>query len=308
MVIVEAGVDARPKDVLEQVPCVVKGVRMNPIAEHAAFEDNVHLSCAEITWDEAGQWDSDTTVCGWILRMAGRYPQRSPIGICDQIRITPANPNRGYRAPEVIRELGIPTTDSRIRSAGPKDAHHPGRLHNVQIVAADQVVEGAGILPPRVISPKQPDFRLRRRTNRAVYFAQGTSQIVIVDPFLASDRLWSVRKKLRVTGHSERAHLREPRRRGRTEFWRRGLPSARSTPGGIRNVGFEAVARSLGDQGGSRGFTYSDAGGLRSGAPAKLAQRGHKLRLKFGSLALTVSDHDAVCRSDAGTCLGTAPP
>src|SRR5260370_42396202 len=100
MVIVEARVDARPKDLLEQVTRIVECVGMNTVGERQAIDHDVYFSCSEVVPDQAGHRSRNTSVCRRIFRMVGRNPQRCPVRICDQIWIPPADTNGGYGAPE----------------------------------------------------------------------------------------------------------------------------------------------------------------------------------------------------------------
>src|ERR1700676_3939669 len=120
MVIVEARIDSRPKDLLEQVTCIVECVGMDTVGKRQAIDHDVYLSCPEVVPDQAGRCSRNTSVCRRIFRMVGRYPQWCPVRVCDQIRIPPASRNGGYWTPEVVGKLGVPAADRGIRDAGPK--------------------------------------------------------------------------------------------------------------------------------------------------------------------------------------------
>jgi len=90
MVIVEARIDARPKDLLEQVTRVVECVGMDTVGKRQAIDHDVYLSCSEVIPDQASHSSRNTSVCRRIFRMVGRDPQRCPVRICDQIRIPSA--------------------------------------------------------------------------------------------------------------------------------------------------------------------------------------------------------------------------
>src|SRR6266478_5732067 len=119
MVIVEARIYARPKDLLEQVTCVFERVGMDTVNKRQSIDHDMYLSCSEVVPDQAGRCSRDTSVCRRIFRMVRRDPQRCPVRICDQIRIPPAGRNGGYWTPEVVGKLGVPAADRGIRDAGP---------------------------------------------------------------------------------------------------------------------------------------------------------------------------------------------
>src|SRR5260370_35509456 len=63
MVIVEARIDARPKDLLEQVTCIVECMGMNTVGKRQAIDHDVYLSCSEVVPDQAGHRSRNTSVC-----------------------------------------------------------------------------------------------------------------------------------------------------------------------------------------------------------------------------------------------------
>jgi hypothetical protein len=70
MAIVKTSVDARPKDLFEQVTRVVEGVRMNTIAEGQAVYNDVHLARPKVIPDQAGNYPRNAPVRRRIFRVA----------------------------------------------------------------------------------------------------------------------------------------------------------------------------------------------------------------------------------------------
>ena len=111
MAIVEASVDACQEDLVEEVACIVEGMCVEAVAECKAVDDDMHLICSEVVFDQSGDCPGNTPMCGWIFRVAGSGAQGCPVGIRSKVRVTTAGANRGDRPPEVVGKLGIPATD-----------------------------------------------------------------------------------------------------------------------------------------------------------------------------------------------------
>src|SRR5215471_9551922 len=107
MVIVETGIDSRPKDFGEEVVGVFEDVGMNSVGENQAVHDNAHVRGAEITFNQLGKRTGDTGMCCRIFRMVWRNAQGRPGSIGGQLSVSASSRDRCNRSPKAIVILAV---------------------------------------------------------------------------------------------------------------------------------------------------------------------------------------------------------
>jgi len=91
-VIVEAGVDPCPKNLLEQVARVLECMRVNAIIEREAIHHDVHFLRAEVPANQARNCGSDASVRRGILWVTRGGAERRPVWVRGQIGIAATSP------------------------------------------------------------------------------------------------------------------------------------------------------------------------------------------------------------------------
>src|SRR5579862_1755735 len=120
MMVVKSGVDARPKDLVDQVAGVFKGVIMHTVHKRLAVHQDVYTRGAEKAGDQRRHRPGYAAVCRGILWMSRRRSQWKPGRIRSQIGVAASGENGGYGPPEAVLIFGIEASDGRVREPGPK--------------------------------------------------------------------------------------------------------------------------------------------------------------------------------------------
>src|SRR5215469_17077812 len=159
--------------------------------------------------------------------MAGSVCQREPSRISYKSGVASTCLDCSHRPPETETELRIPAADARIGVSCPKHRHQSCRVQSAEPFLHGQIPESAGVLLTGVFRPEETNFGMLGCSNRTVDRPQCLYLVVVVDPLLDVEYVRAfVREKLCRAGHGEWQHLSEPRRQGRPECRRRGLPEA----------------------------------------------------------------------------------